>query len=167
MQLTSIFEPGEPIPVRYTCDGENVSPPLRWSEAPADTKSFVLIVDDPDAPAGTFVHWVLYDLPGGSRALPERVEGGDAAEGGTQGLNDFDRVGYGGPCPPGGRPHRYVFTLYALDARLGLAPRKRKADVLRAMRGHVLAEAALVGRFQRAARPARPRGPAAGRPGRR
>jgi Raf kinase inhibitor-like YbhB/YbcL family protein len=165
VKLTSTFEPGELIPVRHTCDGEDVSPPLRWSEPPADTRSFALIVDDPDAPGGTFVHWLLYDVPAGSRALPEGVEGRDLAEGGTQGLNGFDRVGYGGPCPPGGPPHRYVFTLYALDARLGLPPRGQKADVLRAMRGHVLAEAELVGRFQRSARPPRARRPATGRSG--
>lgn len=155
MKLASIFAPGEPIPALHTCDGEDVSPPLRWSDAPAEAKSLVLIVDDPDAPAGTFVHWVLYDLPASASALPERIARLDVVPGGgSQGLNDFARVGYGGPCPPPGRPHRYVFKLYALDTRLGLAPRKRKPDVLQAMRGHVLAEAELVGRYQRAA-PAR------------
>ncbi len=151
MKLASIFGPGDPIPPRYTCDGEDVSPLLRWSDAPAEARSFALIVDDPDAPAGTFVHWVLCDVPGDARALPAEVAKRDTLPGGgTQGLNDFGRVGYSGPCPPAGAPHRYRFTLYALDTRLGLPARPRKPDVVRAMQGHVLAEAALVGRYQRA-----------------
>jgi Raf kinase inhibitor-like YbhB/YbcL family protein len=166
MKLTSIFQPGDRIPPRYTCDGEDVSPPLRWSDVPEDAQGFVLIVDDPDAPGETFVHWLLYDVPGQARALPKGVDARDTVPGaGTQGMNDFGRVGYGGPCPPRGRPHLYVFTLYALDGRLGLAARKRKADVLRVMRNHVLAQVELTGRYERGrpVRPARGRRPAAGR----
>lgn len=151
MNLTSVFEPDGRIPPRCTCDGRDDSPALRWSDVPDNVKSFVLIVDDPDAPGGTFVHWVLYDLPPETRELPEGIPPRESVTGGgTQGLNDFGRAGYGGPCPPAGPPHRYVFTLSALDTRLGLAPRKRAADVRRAMQSHVLVEAQLVGRFQRA-----------------
>jgi Raf kinase inhibitor-like YbhB/YbcL family protein len=152
MNLTSVFEPDGRIPPRCTCDGRDASPALRWSDVPDDdVKSFVLIVDDPDAPGGTFTHWVLYDLPPQARALPEGVPPRESMEGGgVQGLNDFGRIGYGGPCPPAGPAHRYRFTLFALDTRLGLPPRKRAAEVQRAMRNHVLAEAQLVGRFQRA-----------------
>jgi Raf kinase inhibitor-like YbhB/YbcL family protein len=163
MRLTSIFLPDDSIPSRYTCDGEDVSPPLHWSNAPEDAKAFVLIVDDPDAPGGTFSHWLLYDVPADARALSEGVAKRDTVPGaGMYGVNDFGGVGYGGPCPPSGRPHRYVFALYALDAKLGLASRKRKADVLRGMRDHVLAQAELVGRYERGrpARPARARRPA-------
>jgi Raf kinase inhibitor-like YbhB/YbcL family protein len=160
MNLTSVFDPDGRIPPRYTCEGRDDSPALRWSDVPSDVKSFVLIVDDPDAPGGTFVHWVLYDLPAETRALPEGIPARESvAGGGRQGLNDFGRVGYGGPCPPAGPSHRYVFTLSALDKQLGLAPRKQAADVRRAMRNHVLAEAQLVARFDRAhaagGRPAR------------
>jgi Raf kinase inhibitor-like YbhB/YbcL family protein len=151
MKLSSVFEPDGPIPQRYTCEGRDDSPALRWSDVPDDVKSFVLIVDDPDAPGGAFVHWVLYDLPPEARALPGGLPAHESvARGGAQGMNDFGRVGYGGPCPPGGAAHRYVFTLSALDTRLGLAPRKRAAEVRRAMQDHVLAAARLVGRFQRA-----------------
>jgi Raf kinase inhibitor-like YbhB/YbcL family protein len=151
MNLTSVFEADGRIPPRYTCDGEDESPALSWSDVPENVKSFVLIVDDPDAPGGTFVHWVLYDVSARARGLAEGLSpGGSVAGAGTQGLNDFGRLGYGGPCPPPGAPHRYVFTLSALDTRLGLAPRMRAADVRRAMQSHVLAEARLVGRFQRA-----------------
>jgi Raf kinase inhibitor-like YbhB/YbcL family protein len=153
MNLTSVFEPDGRISPRYTCDGRDDSPALRWSDVPDAVKSFVLIVGDPDAPGGTFVHWVLYDLPPKARVLPEGIPPSESVPGGgTQGLNDFGRVGYGGPCPPAGPPHRYVFTLSALDTQLGLAPRTRAAEVRRAMRNHVLAEAQLVGRFARGGR---------------
>ena len=151
MNLTSVFEPDGRIPPRYTCEGRDDSPALRWSDVPDNVKSFVVIVNDPDAPGGTFVHWIVYDLPPEARALPEGVPTRESvAGGGPQGLNDFGGVGYGGPCPPGGPPHRYVFTLSALNTRPGLRPGRRVADVRRAMQGHVLAEAELVGRFQRA-----------------
>jgi len=141
MNLTSVFEPDGPIPPRYTCEGRDESPALRWSEVPDNVRTFVLIVDDPDAPGGRFVQALAEGIPPVA----------SIAGGGTQGLNNFGRVGYGGPCPPGGPSHRYVFTLAALDRRLGLAPGKRAAHVRKAMQGHVVAEAQLVERFQRRA----------------
>lgn len=150
-ELTSpAFTSGDVIPRRYTCEGEDLSPPLHWSAAPAGTKSFALVADDPDAPVGTWVHWVIYDLPHDLRGLPEGVPAKDRLPDGTlQGVNDFKRVGYGGPCPPPGKPHRYDFRLYALDGRLNLKPRATKAQLLDACKGHVLAEAQLMGRFGR------------------
>jgi len=147
---SSAFKSGDPIPRRYTCEGEDLSPPLHWSVPPAATKSLVIIADDPDAPVGTWVHWVIYDLPLDLRGLTEAVPPKDRLPNGAlQGLNDFKRVGYGGPCPPPGKPHRYYFTLYALDVTLNLKPRTTKAQVLDASKGHVLAEAQLMGRFGR------------------
>ncbi len=130
------------IPTRYTCDGENVSPPLRIEELPPGTASLVLVVEDPDAPGGTWDHWTVYDITPTS-ALPEGAE-----PDGTPGTNSWGRTGYGGPCPPHGT-HRYVFRLLALDTRLGLAPGATKAAVLDAAAGHVLAEATLVGHYSR------------------
>jgi Raf kinase inhibitor-like YbhB/YbcL family protein len=151
LKLTSpAFRAGSPIPVEHTCDGPDRSPPLAWSGAPAKTRSFALVVDDPDAPAGTWVHWVLYRIPGGVTKLPEGVPGKERVRGiGIQGVNDFGRLGYGGPCPPAGRAHRYVFHLYALDVDPALPPRTTKAQVLKAIEGHVVAQAELVGRYQR------------------
>jgi Raf kinase inhibitor-like YbhB/YbcL family protein len=151
IQITSAaFADGEPIPAKYTCDGNDVSPPLQWTNAPANTKSFALIADDPDAPAGTWVHWVLYDLPADSSALPENVAKTQNLTGNAkQGVNDFRRVGYGGPCPPPGKPHRYFFKIYALDTLLALKPGATKKDLLKAMEGHVLAEGVLIGIFSR------------------
>ena len=147
---SSAFKSGDPIPRRYTCEGEDLSPPLHWSVPPAATKSLVIIADDPDAPVGTWVHWVIYDLPLDLRGLTEAVPPKDRLPNeALQGLNDFKRVGYGGPCPPPGKPHRYYFTLYALDVTLNLKPRATKAQVLDASKGHVLAEAQLMGRFGR------------------
>jgi Raf kinase inhibitor-like YbhB/YbcL family protein len=147
---SSAFKSGDPIPRRYTCEGEDLSPPLHWSVPPAATKSLVIIADDPDAPVGTWVHWVIYDLPLDLRGLTEAVPPKDRLPNGAlQGLNDFKRVGYGGPCPPPGKPHRYYFTLYALDVTLNLKPRATKAQVLDASKGHVLAQAQLMGRFGR------------------
>ena len=146
------FQPGSRIPERYTCDGEDVSPPLRWSGAPPGTKSFALIAYDPDAPGGTFVHWVLYDIPAGRAELPEAVPRSERVEGvGLQGLNDFGRVGYGGPCPPPGHgPHRYFFALHALSVEtLGLGPGATAERVLERMRGKVLGYAVLVGTYSR------------------
>lgn len=137
------------IPSKYTCDGEDISPPLSWSEPPSGTKSLALIVDDPDAPGKTFVHWVLYDIPATARALPDNVAAeGNLPSGSLQGKNDFGKLGYGGPCPPGGT-HRYFFKLYALDTKLGLESGATKAQVLVSMDGHILAEAELMGRYQR------------------
>ncbi len=147
---SAAFEPGANIPRKYTCDGENVSPALRWNDPPASTQSFALIADDPDAPAGTWVHWVAYDLPASTRELPEGQPKSEALpSGGAQGRNDFPELGYGGPCPPPGKPHRYYFKLYALSAKLNLKPGATKRDVEQAMKGRVLAEAQLMGRYGR------------------
>ncbi len=146
----SIFKDGELIPKKHTCEGEDLSPPLRWNHPPTGTRSFALIADDPDAPGGTWVHWVLYNIPIDIRGLAEALPAQDIlSNDAQQGLNDFKRVGYGGPCPPPGKPHRYYFRLYALDQELNLKPRATKAQVLDAMKGHVLAEAQLMGRFGR------------------
>src|SRR5881409_4275262 len=153
--LTSAaFKDGAPIPGKYTCDGGDVSPPLTLSGAPAGTRSVALIADDPDAPGGTWVHWVLYNLPATATALPENVAktellpdlGGGGA---LQGRNDFRHAGYGGPCPPPGPAHRYFFKLYALDAALKLKAGAPKPDVEAAMKGHVLGTAQLVGTYAR------------------
>jgi len=147
---SSAFTEGAPIPAKHTCDGADVSPPLAWSGAPSGAAAFALIMDDPDAPAGTWVHWVLYDLPARSSALAENVAKTEALkDGAVQGRNDFPRTGYGGPCPPPGKAHRYFFKLYALDAPLGLKPGATKRDVERAMQGHVLATAQLMGTYAR------------------
>ena len=151
--LTSeAFKNGETIPPRYTCDGENVSPPLAWSEPPAGTRRFALIADDPDAPGGTFTHWLLYDIGRKARSMPEGIETVPMPAyglAGTQGSNDGGGIGYGGPCPPEGPAHRYRFTLYALDEDMFLDSGASKEELLSAMEGHVLAEAQLVGRYGR------------------
>lgn len=135
------------IPDQHTCKGEDISPALSWAEPPTGTRSFALIVDDPDAPGKTFTHWVLYDLPPDLRQLPAAVPSDPILLiGGVQGKNDFDRYGYSGPCPPSGT-HRYVFKLYALDTLLDLAPGVSKADVIAAMKGHILAGGELVGQY--------------------
>lgn len=149
------FAAGGAIPARHSCDGQNASPALAWSGVPAGTVAYALIVDDPDAPGGTWVHWVLYNLPGTQAALPEAVPTTDrlAGLGGAlQGRNDFRRIGYGGPCPPPGRAHRYFFRLFALNAALSLAAGATRQEVERAMAGHVLAEATLMGTYARQAR---------------
>ena len=113
---TTAFSSGGTIPKNYTCDGPDLSPPLTWKDAPAGTQSFALIADDPDAPAGTWVHWVVYNVPSTAKELPEGVQKTEKLPDGTlQGRNDFRKIGYGGPCPPPGKPHRYFFKLYALD----------------------------------------------------
>jgi len=147
---SAAFSGGGAIPKKYTCDAVDVSPPLAWTEPPAKTRAFALIVDDPDAPAGTWVHWVLFNLPAETRELAEGVPKKDELPGGArQGRNDFRRIGYGGPCPPPGPAHRYFFKLYALDAPLALTPGATKAEVEAAMRGHILAHAELMGRYKR------------------
>ncbi len=143
------FEEGGSIPSKYTCDGEDVSPPLQWQGVPAGTRSLALIVDDPDAPDPraprmTWVHWVLYDLPADSSGLPEAVSA--LPPGTREGINDWKRTGYGGPCPPIGR-HRYFFKLYALDTVLPDLGEPTKEELLRAMEGHVLGEAVLMGTY--------------------
>jgi Raf kinase inhibitor-like YbhB/YbcL family protein len=151
MELSSsAFTEGGTIPAKYTCDDKNVSPPLKWSGIPADAKAFALIADDPDAPVGTWVHWVLYDLPATATELAEDIPKSQyVAAGARQGLNDFRHLGYGGPCPPPGKPHRYFFKLYALDAALDLKPGATKKDLERAMDKHVLAHAQLMGTYKR------------------
>jgi Raf kinase inhibitor-like YbhB/YbcL family protein len=151
MNLTSTsFQGGSRIPAKYTCNGAGVSPQLAWSAPPAGTMSFALIVTDPDAPDRTFVHWVLYDLPAAAQALPEGLPGvGQLTDGSRQGRNDFGDLGYGGPCPPPGSPHHYIFTLYALDAKLNLPVGATRAQVEAATQGHILASVRLVGLFQR------------------
>lgn len=147
---SSAFSSNQNIPKKFTCDGADVSPALSWNEPPSGTQSFALIADDPDAPAGIWVHWVLFDLPAGTRSLEEGVPKQDQLSNGAhQGLNDFKKVGYGGPCPPPGKPHRYFFKLYALDAKLNLKSGVAKADVGRAMKDHILGQGELVGRYSR------------------
>jgi Raf kinase inhibitor-like YbhB/YbcL family protein len=148
---STAFKNNEYIPPKYTCEGKDVSPPLGWTGAPGGTKSFALICDDPDAPMGTWVHWVVWDIPAGTSSLPEGVPKSDALDDGAQqGMTDFRRVGYGGPCPPPGKPHRYFFKLYALDVdKLNLKPKSSKKDLLAAMKGHILAQAELIGLFKR------------------
>jgi Raf kinase inhibitor-like YbhB/YbcL family protein len=151
IQLSSpSFLNGETIPRKNTCDGEDLSPPLNWTGIPQGAKSLALIVDDPDAPRGTWVHWVIYNLPSAQTSLPEGVaKVANPAGLGAQGNNDFRRPGYGGPCPPAGTPHRYFFKLYALDASLNLGPGATKADLEKAMQGHVLAQGQLIGKYGR------------------
>ena len=153
MVLTSsAFPDGGMIPSTFTCDGRNVSPPLAWGPPPAGTKSFALISDDPDAPVGTWVHWVVYNLPPSVRHLPEALPPDTERSDRTrQGLTDFGRIGYGGPCPPSGT-HRYFFKLYALDTVLSLEPAASKAKLEEAMRGHILGQAHLIGTYRRAGR---------------
>ncbi len=147
---TTAFQPGGGIPKQFTCDGADASPALSWTDPPAGTESFALIVDNPDAPVGTFVHWVVYNLPSSTRQLPDRVPGhGEIRGGGLQGVNDFPKTGYGGPCPPPGKPHRYFFRLYALDSKLSLRAGAHRAEVDGAMKGHVLAQGELMGTYGR------------------
>jgi len=155
------FPPNGAIPSKYTCEGEDVSPPLRWSGVPEGARSLALIVDDPDAPdpaapKRVYVHWVLYDIPPSATGLPEGVTSRDLPRGTREGKNDFGKVGYGGPCPPIGR-HRYFFKLYALDTTLGDLGAATKADVVRAMEGHIIEQAELVGTYQAENGPAKRR----------
>jgi Raf kinase inhibitor-like YbhB/YbcL family protein len=151
IQITSdVFADSQPISAKYTCDGPDVSPLLTWTNQPADAKSFVLIADDPDAPGGAWVHWVIYNLPPTATSLAENMPPSPQLPGGAkQGINDFGQTGYGGPCPPPGKPHRYFFKIYALDTTLGLDSGATKKELLKAMNGHVLAEGQLWGTYQR------------------
>jgi len=157
LRITSpAFEHGEPMPRRYTCEGDDISPALEWSGVPKGTKSLALIVDDPDAPdpdapKRVWVHWVLYDIPPDVTELLEGIGGADLPPGTLAGLNDWKKVGYGGPCPPIGR-HRYFFKLYALDRVLGNLDLPTKRALEKAMTGHVLGQAELVGLYRKAAR---------------
>jgi Raf kinase inhibitor-like YbhB/YbcL family protein len=146
---SSAFQQNLSIPTKYTCDGANVSVPLSWRDAPRETKSFAFIVDDPDAPTGIWVHWVLYDLPAGSHALGEAIPSqATLGNGAKQGANDFGKIGYVGPCPPQGPAHRYFFKLYALDRMTELKPGATKEQLVDAMDKHILAEAELVGTYR-------------------
>ncbi len=151
LQMSSAaFSSGEAIPKKFTCDGPDVSPQLKWNDPPANTQSMALIMDDPDAPGSTWVHWVLYDLPANTRELPEGVAKQEQlSSGARQGRNDFEKTGYGGPCPPPGKPHRYFFKLYALDNKLNLKSGATKVELERAMKSHVLAQAELIGKYGR------------------
>ncbi len=146
---SSAFTEGKPIPSKYTCDGEDLSPPLEWADAPAGTKSYALIADDPDAPMGTWVHWVAWNLPSSADELGEGTAADASLPDGTrQGITDFKRPGYGGPCPPSGT-HRYFFKLYALDGKLDLPSATTKKDLEKAMSGRVLGQAQLMGTYAR------------------
>ncbi len=150
MKMTSsAFQEGGMIPSRYTCDGEDISPALAWTDPPDETQSLALICDDPDAPMGIWVHWVVYNIPRDARGLVESFSKDKTRPDGTmQGMTDFRRIGYGGPCPPGGT-HRYFFKLYALNTGVKLKPGATKQELLKAVEGHMLAEAVLMGRYQR------------------
>lgn len=148
---SAAFQRGSAIPRKHTCDGADVSPALRWSEAPPGTKSFALICDDPDAPVGTWVHWVIYGIPASSTGLGEGVPPSHSlADGSKQGTNDFRKIGYGGPCPPRGKPHRYFFKFYALGADPAVGSGASKEQLLKAMEGKVLGQAEVVGTYGRA-----------------
>jgi Raf kinase inhibitor-like YbhB/YbcL family protein len=150
-QLSSLaFLEGHAIPAVHTGDGDDVSPPLAWKSAPKAAASLSLICEDPDAPRGTWIHWVLFNLPPDTQQLPQGVPPQPTlANGARQGKNDFGKIGYGGPAPPPGKPHRYYFRLYALDASINLPSGATRQELLTAMHGHVLAEAHLMGTYQR------------------
>ena len=150
IKLTSVaFKDGEPIPRPYTCDGVNISPPLEWSGVPRTAKTIAIICDDPDAPGGTWVHWVLYNLPADNIGLVENLPATETLKaGGFQGKNDFGKIGYGGPCPPSGT-HRYFFKIYALDSELPLKAGATKAELMKAMDDHVVSQGQLMGTYRR------------------
>ena len=147
---STAFKERDKIPVKYTCDGQDISPALTWDEPPQLTEAFVLIVDDPDAPGGVFTHWVLFNIPVNIYHFGEGIPTQEQLENGAlQGKNDFGRTGYGGPCPPSGSSHMYRFSIYALDKRLNLKAGASKKQVIDAMRGHILAQGQLTGMYQR------------------
>ena len=146
---SSAFEDGGLIPAKYTCDGADVSPPLQWDAVPEGTRSIALICDDPDAPMGTWVHWVLFNLPSDAKELAENIPTEETLPNGAkQGVNDFGRIGYGGPCPPGGT-HRYFFKIYALDTEVDLQAGADKRRLLKTMEGHILGQGQLIGKYKR------------------
>lgn len=147
---SSAFREGEPIPREYTGEGADRSPLLSWEAPPGKTRSLAVLVEDPDAPTGTFAHWVLFNLPTGTREMPENAGAGKLPEGAVQATNDFGKAGYNGPKPPSGKAHHYYFKVFALDTRLDLDTRARRADVDGAMRGHLPADGALMGTYQHA-----------------
>ncbi|PYX88265.1 MAG: YbhB/YbcL family Raf kinase inhibitor-like protein [Acidobacteria bacterium] len=147
---SSSFQNGGDIARKFTCDGADSSPDLSWSNPPAGTRNFALIADDPDAPAGTWTHWLVYDLPSQTHQFEENVPKVDELpDGGRQGRNDFRKIGYGGPCPPPGKPHRYFFKLHALDTKLNLQPGASRQEVEQALQGHILGKAELMGKYKR------------------
>jgi Raf kinase inhibitor-like YbhB/YbcL family protein len=147
---TKAFSEGGTIPKIYTCDDTDASPDLEWSGAPAGVQAFALIADDPDAPAGTWTHWVIWNIPAQSTRLAKSVPKDETlSDGSRQGRNDFKRVGYGGPCPPAGKPHRYFFKLYALDRKLDLKAGASRKELEEAMQGHVLAQGEVMGKYGR------------------
>ena len=150
ISLSSAYLQDGRVPKEFTCDGEDKSPPLSWNAAPAGTKAFALTVIDPDAPSGTFTHWMIYNLPANNRELPaDMPKQGKLANGALQGRNDFGKLGYGGPCPPPGTPHRYVFTISALDREPNLPVGATRAQLEEAMSGHVLGHGELTARYGR------------------
>lgn len=152
MEITitsSAFSQGGMIPAEYTCDGSDISPPLSWSDVPDSTESLAIICDDPDAPVGIWVHWVLFDIPSGTRELPRDIPPDKILESGAKhGINDFKKYGYGGPCPPEGT-HRYYFKIYALNKKIALQPGISKTELLKKMEGHIVAEGRLMGTYRR------------------
>ncbi|HYE74918.1 MAG TPA: YbhB/YbcL family Raf kinase inhibitor-like protein [Blastocatellia bacterium] len=150
-EITSdAFASGQNIPSKYTCDGQNISPPLKWSGAPQGTRSFALIVEDPDAPSGTFDHWLLFNIPAATTELSEGLPGSRLLDyGARQGINGFKKIGYSGPCPPQNESHRYLFHLYALNIELSSAEGATKNEIKRAMEGAVIAQATLTGTYAR------------------
>lgn len=146
---SSSFKHGEMIPTKFTCDGVNISPQLSWSDAPGGVKTFSIVCDDPDAPSGTWVHWVIFNIPAHINELSEAIPTIEQLPtGGVHGINDFGNPGYGGPCPPGGT-HRYYFKIYALSEELNEKPGMTKAQLLKAMEGKIMAEGQLMGKYQR------------------
>ena len=150
MHLSSAaFADGQAIPDKYTCHGQDISPPLQWSGAPAQTKSVALTCEDPDAPSGTFTHWVLFRVPAAATSLSENVsKTATLSDGSAQGKNSFGNIGYNGPCPPSGKPHHYIFKIYALDMAVTLDSGTDKDELLNAMNGHILAQGQLTGTYQ-------------------
>jgi Raf kinase inhibitor-like YbhB/YbcL family protein len=147
---SSSFPSGGEIPKRFTCDGDDASPQLAWTGAPAGTQSFLLIADDPDAPGGTWTHWVLYDLPATTSALSEAMPKAEQLpDGSRQGRNDFRKIGYNGPCPPPGKPHRYYFRIYALDRKISVKAGAARNEVEKAIAGHVQAQGEFIGTYRR------------------
>jgi Raf kinase inhibitor-like YbhB/YbcL family protein len=148
--LSAAFLMNAAIPAKYTCNGQNISPPLSWSAVPTNTQTVAVLCDDPDAPVGDWVHWVIFNIPATTNVLPEAVPAKpQLPSGAIQGMNDFGNIGYDGPCPPPGKPHRYFFKVFALDTKLILTPKATKRDLLKAMKGHILAKGELIGTFTR------------------
>ncbi len=146
---STVFDEGEPIPTKYTCSGVDISPPLEWNYIPENTVSIAIICEDPDAPRGIWSHWVIFNLPADTMNLPEHVMGREILDNGAvQGLNDFGKVGYGGPCPPSGK-HRYYYKIYALNVKLDLSPQTTRKSFLEAINGHILDQGQIMGTYTR------------------